>query len=112
MNSARSRSSTGISRLSELSWLAVSYEPVLTERIGRPACRAPRHKPRMRASGLLSLVSSRPARGTPLIAARLTARMMSSRSPGVTTRVPGVSSGTVLATVRAQMMILFMRRCS
>ncbi|MNP08146.1 hypothetical protein D3C76_1002030 [compost metagenome] len=95
-----------------MSWLAVSYEPVLTESIGKPACNAPRHRPRMRASGLVSLVSSKPASGTPLIAARLTARMMSSRSPGVTTKVPGVSSGTVLATVRAQMMILLMRRCS
>ncbi|MNT88885.1 hypothetical protein D3C72_2295090 [compost metagenome] len=61
---------------------------------------------------MLSLVSNRPARGTPLIAARLTARIMSSRSPGVTTNVPGLSNGTVLATVRAQMMILFIRRCS
>ncbi|MCY1175274.1 hypothetical protein D9M73_155060 [compost metagenome] len=66
----------------------------------------------MRGSGRVSLVSSRPARGTPFKAARLTARMMSSRSPGVTTSTPGLSNSTVLRMVRAQMMILVMRRVS
>ncbi|MCY1354832.1 hypothetical protein D9M69_412260 [compost metagenome] len=66
----------------------------------------------IRASGGKSLHSSRPASGTPFIAARLAARMMSSRSPGVTTSTPGLSNCTVLATARAHSTMLSMRRCS
>ena len=85
---------------------------MLTVITGKPPCSAPRHSSMIRGSGAKSLHSSRPANGMPFIAARLAARMMSSRSPGVTTKVPGLSSCTVLATARAQSTIFSMRRCS
>ncbi|MNN14629.1 hypothetical protein D3C81_1277040 [compost metagenome] len=61
-------------------WLrlpAVSNEPLPTVNTGSPPWKALRQSSMIRGSGIRSLHSSRPASGTPFMAARLAARMMS-----------------------------------
>ena len=77
---------------------------------GKPVKKAEWHRSITWGMGCRPPVRMTPASGTPLSAAMQAASKMSSRSPGVTTRVPALSVCSILGMVRAQTVMDCTRR--
>ena len=107
---ARVVSSAGISWLMWLSLVTVSKLSVSTSITGIPVFSAGRHRLIIFWFGMMPPVRIRPASGTPFMVLSAVAKIKSSRSPAVTSKLPRVKESSILATVRATSKVLSTRR--